>query len=102
MIKDPPRQITVEFTPAAKAEWYAIPEPIRAILLNHIKENAPRAHEMMVVSRWTWECPDHIWRVFKCYTAKPGWRLIFRFEAWDHIIITRIAARCNDPYGDGR
>jgi hypothetical protein len=103
MISEPRKQITVTFTPQAKAEWCGIPEPIRLRLLAYIKENALRSHEAMVVSRLTWECPDHIYRAFKVYQVPPSWRIIFHHEGgWDSIVIDRIAQRRDDPYGDGK
>lgn len=97
-----PRKITVTFSPEAKAEWACIPPVIRECLLQAIKDKAPRSHELMVVSSWTFDPDLPITRAIKDYTYPPGWRILLHHEgSWNHIVIDRVARRCDDPYSDG-
>jgi hypothetical protein len=97
-----PRKITVTFSPEAKAEWACLPEHVKRHLLATIQEKAPHSHELPLVIGWTCDGNnEHLYRVFKCYTVPPGWRMICFHRTWNEIVIDRVAARTNDPYRDG-
>ena len=70
-------------------------------LISVIRDEAQRPAAQMVVTGWTCDLPDHIYRAMKTYIPRPGYRIIFHMSARDCIVIDRIARRDQNPYGDG-
>ncbi len=92
---------TVTYTDSARHEMQALPTEVRAHLAWIIRCKAQQPHLNMVVSGWTCDLPDHIYRAIKDYRYPPGYRIIFHVESRTSVVIVRVARRDNDPYCDG-
>ncbi len=71
---------------------------IRAVVDDMSQE--PVVSRQMLVSSWTINLPDHIYRAMKIYRT-PGYRVIFHRLSKRGVYIDKIAARCDNPYEDG-
>jgi hypothetical protein len=78
----------------------ALPAHTKTALIDFIRTEAQRTSKQMVINGMTCTIPDHIYRCMKWYVTCPTIRIIFHCTR-DGISITRIAYRCDDPYGDG-
>lgn len=77
----------------------AQPKNVRQHIIDMIREKAQHPTDQMVVTGMTFDLPDHIFRAMKSYVFKPGIRVIF-YITTAGVCVTRIAWRCDDPYGD--
>lgn len=94
----------VTYSLEAKAYLYHLPDNIANYIRRSIDTLAqePLVGKQMVVTSWTINLPDHIYRAMKLYAYSPGYRVIFHRESGCVVAIDRIARRDENPYGDGR
>ncbi len=94
---------TVKYSGPANLYLDELPAAIASYIRRSITTLAqePMVSRQMVVMGMTINLPDHIYRAMKLYAYQPTYRVIFHREPGNVVYIDKIAARCDNPYGDG-